>query len=120
VLLPGLLPPCSSQFVAAPGALLQAQTHQRARHAALTALLPAPASQKRFWLDLNPAAVIPVGCTLTQALIAIGELTGASRKATARQIETLVKAKVLAEDDEELDQLTKAEASKLISELFAK
>ncbi len=35
-------------------------------------------------------------------------------------IETLVKAKVLAEDDEELDQLTKAEASKLISELFAK
>jgi len=27
---------------------------------------------------------------------------------------------VLAEDDEELDQLTKAEASKLISELFAK
>ncbi len=78
------------------------------------------ASQKRFWLDLNPAAVIPVACTLTQALIAIGELTGASRKATARQIETLVKAKVLAEDDEELDQLTKAEASKLIGELFAK
>ena len=35
-------------------------------------------------------------------------------------IETLVKAKVLAEDDEELDQLTKAEASKLIGELFAK
>ncbi len=48
------------------------------------------------------------------------ELTGTNRKATARQIETLVKAKVLAEDDEELDQLTKAEASKLISELFAK
>ncbi len=47
-------------------------------------------------------------------------LTGTNRKATARQIETLVKAKVLAEDDEELDQLTKAEASKLISELFAK
>jgi len=102
------------------GALLQAQTHQHAQHATLTSLLAALASQKRFWLDLNPAAVIPVGCTLTQALIAIGELTGNGRKATARQIETLVKAKVLAEDDEELDQLTKAEASKLISELFAK
>jgi len=120
VLLPGLLPTCCSRFVAARGALLQAQIHQHARHTTLTSLLAAPASQKRFWLDLNPAAVIPVGCTLTQALIAIGELTGTNRKATARQIETLVKAKVLAEDDEELDQLTKAEASKLISELFAK